>query len=204
MPAFKDLTGKAFGKWGVLSYAGSSGGATWNCVCECGTERVVTSTSLIGGYSKSCGCGRHPSEWTTSHGHQRGGKQSPTYMTWRSMLRRCSDAGHPSYKDYGGRGIKVCDQWKSFEVFLSDMGERPKGKNLDRIDCNSDYSVGNCRWVTNKENNNNRRNNRYLEYNGKRLTVSQWADELGIKDGTIRGRLFHGATTEQALRPIWS
>lgn len=199
MPALKDLTGKCFGKWFVLHYAGSGGQcAKWKCVCECGIERVVLSNSLSSGRSTSCGCAavRHHS----THGHQRGGKQSPSYVTWRAMLRRCSDPKHVSYKDYGGRGIKVCDRWKTFEAFLSDMGERPEGKNLDRIDCDSDYSVENCRWVTNKENNNNRRNHRYLEFKGRRQTVSQWADELGISDGTIRGRLFHGATDEEALR----
>lgn len=203
MPAFNDLTGKSFGKWLVLYYAGGNGqGATWLCVCECGTERVVTASTMVGGRSRSCGCDL--SGVYVSHGHQRGGKQSPTYMTWRAMLRRCSDSGHPSYKDYGGRGIKVCDAWKSFEAFLSDMGERPKGKNLDRIDCDGDYTAENCRWLTNRENNNNRRNNHHIEFNGQTLTVSQWADVLGIKVGTIRARLSRGANTEQALRPIWS
>lgn len=188
-----------------MSYAGSDGyGATWLCACECGVERVVRAGSLQRGRSTSCGCTRDVAKWATHHGHQRGGKQSPTYTTWRAMLRRCSDPGHPSYKDYGGRGIGVCDAWRSFEAFLSDMGERPEGKYLDRIDCDGDYSAGNCRWTTNRENNNNRRNNRRLELDGRTLTVSQWGDVLGLKVGTIHARLSRGATTEQALRPIWS
>jgi hypothetical protein len=202
MPAFKDLTGQSFGDWLVVHYGGLKGGRTsWVCVCRCGAERFVLSTTLLNGTSSSCGCSVTPK---LVHGHQRGGKQSPTYMTWRAMLRRCVDANHVSYKDYGGRGVKVCERWKSFEAFLSDMGERPQGKNLDRIDCDGDYTVENCRWTTNKENNNNRRNNHHLEFNGRRLTVSQWAEVVGVKETTIRGRLFRGESTERALRPIWS
>jgi hypothetical protein len=115
------------------------------------------------------------------------------------MLRRCSDPKHPSFKDYGGRGIKVCDAWLAFDAFLSDMGERPEGKNLDRIDSDAGYSKENCRWVSNKENNNNRRKHRRIEVDGRSLTVSQWADVLGIKDGTIRARLSRGASEREAL-----
>jgi hypothetical protein len=202
MPAFKDLLGKSFGKWLVVGYGGSESGFTrWVCVCECGTERAVFSNSLLSGRSTSCGCAITP---RVAHGHKCGGQQSPTYMTWRAMLRRCGDSKSACFKDYGGRGIKVCEQWKSFEAFLSDMGERPKGKNLDRIDCDGDYTVENCRWTTNKENNNNRRNNRRLEFNGQTLTVSQWADVLGIRPATIYTRLFRGDSIEQALRPLWT
>lgn len=201
MPAFKDLSGRSFGAWLVLSYAGTDGsGATWMCVCECGTERSVKASSLLGGRSTACGCTRDVAKWATHHGHQRGGKQSPTYQTWRAMLRRCSDPGHPSYLNYGGRGVGVCDEWKTFERFLSDMGERPEGTWLDRIDCDGDYCKSNCRWLSTKLQGSNRRNNVFYEMDGKRLTVPQWAELLGAKEGTIRARLRRGKSIEEALR----
>lgn len=203
MPAIKNLIGCIFGRWEVLEYAGSSGqGAKWRCRCECGTERPVNASALISGKSSSCGCAaRDANSLAARHGHMRGGKQSPTYSAWRSMLRRCSDAAHPSYANYGGRGIKVCERWKSFEAFLEDMGDRPEGKTLDRVNGNGDYCKENCRWLTMKEQANNRANNHLLSYRGETRTVSQWASVLGIREGTIRSRLFRGATDEEALRP---
>ncbi len=203
MPALKNLTGAIFGKWTVLEYAGpGSDGATWKCVCECGTSRVVISHSLLNGKSASCGCWQRERMAVTSrrHGHQSGGKQSPTYKSWRNMLNRCNNAKHPSYRNYGGKGIAVCETWTSFDVFLADMGVRPDGETLDRIKSDAGYSKENCRWCSMKEQANNRSNNHFLELNGERRTVAQWAEHLGIKVGTIAGRLHRGATDEQALR----
>lgn len=203
MPARKSLIGLKFGRWTVTAYGGpGTSGATWVCVCECGTARRVNANGLTSGRSTSCGC--YAKELLASqatHGHQKGGKHSPTFTVWRSMVRRCVSPKHPSYKNYGGRGIAVCERWKGFEAFLEDMGERPKGKTLDRIDNDGNYCKENCRWVSMKENSNNRRNNRLLTLHGKTHTVSEWAALTGLNESTIRVRLFRGATDEEALRP---
>lgn len=115
------------------------------------------------------------------------------------MLRRCNDPKHTSYSNYGGKGIEVCDEWKSFERFLDDMGQRPEGKTLDRIENDKVYSKDNCRWMSMHEQANNRDNNVRLNYQGKSLTIAEWARELGINVNTIRVRLLRGKSTEDAL-----
>jgi hypothetical protein len=138
------MAGRTFGRWAVVERAAGVGcGARWLCRCECGSVRAVAGRDLRGGYSTSCGC------LVTKHGHATRGGPSPTYSSWRAMLRRCADPKHRSFKKYGGRGIKVCDAWRnSFEAFLAHMGERPPGTSIDRIDNDLGYSKGNCRWAT--------------------------------------------------------
>lgn len=133
------------------------------------------------------------------HGHHSGGKKSTTYSIWSSMKDRCLNSKHRRYARYGGRGIRVCDRWLSFESFLLDMGERPKGLSLERIDNDGDYQPGNCRWATNQEQSLNRRSNRRLTFNGKTQTVKEWSLELGFKKNLIKDRLRIGWTVEQAL-----
>ena len=156
--------GRTYGKWTVVDRAPSrkgKGGTQWHCVCECGTERIVEAGALTTGHSRSCGCARkeYQSISLTRHGHSRckGNKASPTYSTWHGMRNRCQNASHKQYADYGGRGIKVHEPWTLFENFLADMGERPEGKTLDRIDVNGNYEPSNCRWATQKEQSLNKR-----------------------------------------------
>lgn len=203
MPARKDLLGQTFGRWTVTAYAGSgASGATWCCVCSCGTVRRVNAGSLLSGASSSCGClNREVNSERATHGHTAGGVHSKTYTAWRCMLNRCRNEKNVSYRNYGGRGIQVCDRWESFQAFLDDMGEAPRRMTLDRIDTNGNYCKENCRWVSMKDNSNNRRNNRRLTLHGKTYTVSQWAALTGINENTIRVRLFRGASDEEALRP---
>lgn len=206
MPARKNLIGCVFGRWSVLDYFGSSGqGAMWACKCECGTEKPVHASSLLHGKSVSCGCYMREAtaEFHTTHGHntrERG--QSPTYKSWRNMLRRCTDTKHPSYANYGGRGITVCDEWKLFSNFLADMGEREDTKTLDRIDSNKGYSKANCQWMTMREQANNTARNTFLTHEGETLTIAEWARKIGIAESAIRARVYRGKSAAEALSKV--
>jgi hypothetical protein len=115
------------------------------------------------------------------------------------MRQRCLNPKYPRYADHGGRGIKVCDQWASFETFLSDMGERPEGMTLDRIDNDGPYSPENCRWATPSEQARNRRDNRLITLGGKAQCLAAWARELTIPEHVLRHRLNRGWSDDRAL-----
>jgi hypothetical protein len=163
------------------------------CRCKCGKEGVVTTWALMNGQSNGCGCVR------TKHGHSSAGG-SPEYGTWKSMKARCGDPKHPAYRNYGGRGITVCNEWRDdFGAFLADMGNKPSQKHeLDRIDNNSGYCKANCRWVTRSENNLNRRNNQTVTYRGETLTHSEWAKRMGCSQQAMSAR-FKRWPLERAL-----
>ena len=155
-----DMTGQTYGQLLVVSKApiGKSKVANWLCRCSCGNELVVQRGGLIYGGTVSCGCKRALGRAPT-HGHKRGGGNgTPEYMSWRSMRMRCTKPTAKGYKYWGGRGITVCGRWlNSFENFYSDMGPRPAGTSLDRIDNNGNYEPGNCRWATGPEQRANQR-----------------------------------------------
>jgi hypothetical protein len=154
-----DLVGLTFGRWTVISVHPErhrNGRSRWRCRCSCGSERVVRVDSLRSGGTLSCGC--LMAELRTTHGHARRGKWSRTYETWRRILSRCQDQKNKDYPRYGGRGISVCDRWRnSFDAFLADMGEKPDGLSIDRIDNDQGYSLANCRWADAKTQAGNRR-----------------------------------------------
>jgi hypothetical protein len=134
-----------------------------------------------------------------THGHTRGGRQSPTYNSWMGMIDRCTKPNHIGYATYGGRGIKVCERWRKFADFLADMGERPEGKTLDRIDSYGNYEPGNCRWATTSEQMLNRPSNRLLTFEGRTMPITAWAKERGLTLDVLRKRLRLGWSVERAL-----
>ena len=152
--------------------------------CHCGKEFVAMIRQVKVGDTKSCGC----SKYIRTHGMC----YSTTYQSWASMKYRCSKKSK-DYDIYMGRGITVCDRWiESFENFYEDMGERPKGTSIDRIDNDGNYEPGNCRWATTTEQAMNKSTNTILEYNGEKNTITQWAYLTGISKATICSRLYTG------------
>lgn len=154
----RGVVGMKFGMLTVVQY-NPGRMATCVCLCSCGRSKVIRYSSLTAGFTKSCGCFRRNRmvSMNFKHGDAVGGP-SVEWVIWRAMRQRCEDFNHKSFKDYGGRGITVCDRWHDFKNFLQDMGRRPaKGLQIDRIDNLKGYCPGNCRWVTPKENSNNRR-----------------------------------------------
>jgi hypothetical protein len=161
MGRFVNLAGQKFGRLTAIAFTGgrnSAGQRMWRCRCECGNKIVTCGAGLVIGHARSCGClqREHIKRLglkCIKHGHTRGGKDSPTYISWCHMIQRCEDPKYIEWYLYGGRGIKVCDRWRgSFQAFLEDMGPRPNGKTLDRWP-NKDggYEPRNCRWATPKE-----------------------------------------------------
>ncbi len=201
MPAAKQLKDQVFGRLTVLDRCRSRNGrVTWLCRCECGKLHEVVSHALTSGHTKSCGCWKEERNTSTQpkHGHaSRSTGLSPTYQTWRAMWTRCTNKNVPSYKDYGGRGITICARWAQFGNFLADMGERPKESTIERKDTNGGYESSNCIWATKAEQSSNTRANRFVEFQGQRLTQAQFARLVGHNQSTISYRMRAGWTAEQ-------
>lgn len=205
MSNIKDLTGLRFGLLTVINRVENSaaGRARWLCRCDCGGEKTVASAELNRGRTRSCGClalaQKRAAAQSKRHAYSRS-SMTGEKRSWENMLARCQNKDHKSYPRYGGRGITVCARWlSSFVNFANDMGLRPAGCTLDRIDSNKNYTPENCRWATMIEQGNNRCDNRVIEFSGERLTVMQWSRRLNIRPDTIYQRLRRGCSVEMAL-----
>lgn len=197
----KDLAGKKFGRLVVLydTNLKKNGVTLWHCVCECGNEIDVRASCLTTNHTKSCGClqkeksGRKPVHNET---------HSRLYGIWRGMKDRCYRKEAHNYYLYGGRGITVCNEWlNSYENFKNWAIENGYNSNLsiDRIDGNRNYCPSNCRWATNKEQQNNIITNHYIEANGMRMTTCQWAEYLGVNHKTLETRIHRGWSDEKII-----
>ncbi|SRR5712692_3780549 len=187
-----DLTGQKIGRLTVVSKVGKIGlGRTkWLCRCDCGKEKVIFAVNLIHHRTFSCGClhSENQKYIFTTHGHSGNGMISKEYLAWRSIKDRCYNINNPQYKDWGGRGIRVCSRWlESFQNFFDDMGLKPTPKHsIDRWPNNDgNYEPGNCRWATIPEQNRGRRSNKWIEFNGKRLVQKDWSILIGVSEHTI-------------------
>ena len=203
MPGVKDLSGHRFGRLSpikrVKALPPPSRSMVWYCQCDCGNRCLVPTSSLTSGNTRSCGCLRL--ELITRHGLA----AHPLRRTWAAMISRCHDPEHPQFSHYGGRGIQVCDEWQGeagLARFLSDMGERPPGLTIDRIDNDGPYTKDNCRWATYTTQLRNRRFNHLITHNGKTACISEWAETLGISHSSLSWRLMHsGMPLDKALSP---
>jgi hypothetical protein len=197
-----DLMGRRFGRLTVIGEAetATGGNSRWVCRCDCGNESVVLACNLKSGHTTSCGC---YSEERHSIVQSNGGVwPERLYHIWYYMLSRCNDSSSKDYPNYGGRGIAVCKEWESdFYVFAKWALSNGYQDTLtiDRRNNEGSYCPENCRWATVKEQSNNKRNNRILEHNGKKMTVSQWAREIGCKPYVVFSRLRCGWPVDRAL-----
>ena len=160
-PRRHDITGQRFERWLVVrfSHVGNFQRSYWLCRCDCGTERIVARSLLQEGQSRSCGCLKRDVTIAlkTTHGNNRANKSTREYNSWVGLINRCKNQNQKSFKDYGGRGIKVCKKWRnSFAAFLADMGPRPVGTTLDRKNADGNYHKRNCRWATAMQQRHNR------------------------------------------------
>lgn len=210
-----NLTGMTFGKLSVLSRNHNKGRrrSYWNCLCSCGGETIVDGTSLKRGNTKSCGCltAEKCGENFRTHGMSHCGgmsrQSSPEYSSWLSMKSRCYNAKHDAYKFYGGRGIEVCERWRSnFLDFLSDMGEKPtRDSTLDRINPELGYCPENCRWASIAEQKRNRRDCIFVSFQGRRVCLTEACEMAGVVYHRVWRRMkYKGFTFEQALAEVAS
>ena len=203
------MEGQTFGRFLVIRLDGSdSAGSRYLCKCSCGTVKTVRGSSLRNGSSKSCGCLNL--DKVTKHGMT----DTPTYMSWVAARSRCRYKKNIGYKSYGGRGIDICDRWyDSFKNFLEDMGERPEGTSLDRIDGSKGYSPDNCRWATLVEQSSNRRHTSpctskyrgvsYKKTNGKWLsTLSGYKNSKSFYVGTFDTDIEAALAYDEKIREV--
>lgn len=185
-----DITGRRFGKLvvtGLVPRVVGDGPARWICRCDCGCRVIALGPDLRKRKFGCRKCVNKGADATRTHG----GRGTPEYRCWGGMKMRCHNPKSKDYKRWGGRGIFVCAKWRhDFQTFLADMGQRPsRYHTIDRIDNDGPYAPSNCRWATKREQGNNRGDNVFIEFSGRRLTKAQWAAELGVSRSMLGWRL---------------
>ena len=172
----------------------------YRCLCDCGRLTEAYGENLRNGHVKSCGCFRV--EHATAKNAKHGLSKTLTYKTWKGMRKRCLNQRDPAYPNYGGRGITICERWINYANFLSDMGECPPGRSIDRIDNDGPYSPENCRWATRIEQANNMRKTKLLTLYGETKPLAEWARLYGLKYHTLYQRVRDKRSQDRMLLPV--
>jgi hypothetical protein len=196
-----DLTGQRFGRLIAerIDDARHQGRIRWRCRCDCGEAVDVLAKLLRNGHTQSCGCLSLDVHRASNSTH--GGSSSSEFRIWVKMRARCNDPKSRRFARYGGRGIAVCTRWdESFAAFLADVGRRPRGFSIDRIDNDGNYEPGNVRWAAPKEQNRNRSDNHKITVDDTTLTIAEWAERSGVAKNTLYGRIGRGMSPEEAIR----
>lgn len=200
------MTGKKFHRWTVIGtgpFITGDGASSYRCRCSCGTVRYVRLQNLIRGASRSCGCLQKEKAKGRLTKHGESMENSPEYIAWRSMKSRCLIKSATGYRNYGGRGITVCNDWiLSYAIFLRDVGRRPtSGHSLERRDNNGNYEPGNVYWATKTEQSMNKRGVRLVTHNGVTKSISGWAEVFNLFPATLQYRLLvKKMSMEEAIR----
>lgn len=197
-----NIKGKVFGfltvikRKGFVVYESGKRVPVWECVCECGNMKKIRQPALTAGRTISCGC--YSKIASITHGMS----GTSIYKRWGEIRQRCLNINSKAYIHYGGRGIKVCNEWNNFETFYADMGDPPTPEHsIDRIDNDGDYSPDNCRWATNAEQNRNQSTTRLISFRGKTLCLSEWARIVGVARSTLRDRLKNWSLKQALTTP---
>jgi hypothetical protein len=204
MGQFIDRSGRRYGRLIVLRRDDQTGPASggqrvvWICQCDCGNLKRATGHELSAGDTTSCGCFHREVVGRQRRTHAR--SRTPTYRSWQAAKSRCEDPKNEKFAAYGGRGIKMCERWReSFAAFLADMGERPAGMTIDRVDNDGDYEPQNCRWATPRTQLVNRPGFRLYDWRGRRMTSTEVAEVERIPASSLRARLKLREPIDQAV-----
>ena len=198
-----DIAGLKYGRLTVIKEVNPrKRSRVFQCECSCGKTKDINMGSLRGGLTKSCGCLRD--EINTKRETKHGLRYQPMYGTYNDIKARCLNKKRRGYAGYGGRGIKIHSEWEDspksfFDYIASELGERPEGQTLDRINNDGNYEPGNLKWSTPRQQCNNQRTNKHITFNGETLTMAQWSRRTNIRKDVIAGRLRYGWSVERAL-----
>lgn len=175
----------------------------WLCDCSCGGQKWVIADALKSGATRSCGCLNNEVRKAGRHGGSADGTHTAEYNSWHSMKQRCKNPTDDCYAQYGGRGIEVCPRWdEDFAMFLSDMGRRPDGMSLERINNNGHYQPGNCEWATPFKQSRNTSRNRLYTFNGETMCIADWCIRNGISHATLHHRIKHWPLSRALTEPV--
>lgn len=195
-------SGEVVGKITAVRPVGKKGhNVVFECLCQCGRSFTALASNIISGNTKSCGC--HRRAVSSAKARKHGLSDAALYGLWSNMMRRCYDEKNEAFKNYGARGILVCERWHNFANFYADMGERPKGKSLERKNNSEGYSPENCAWVTRQEQARNTRANVRIVINGESRLLVEWAELSNLPIGVIWARKNRlNWKDEELLRPL--